>query len=82
MITQSEESSNFKEKEDLYYYLTILSLLDGVPVYDLELELEMQEQLENYEGCSGILKAINEAEYRTYNDLKLTAIELDRKYKF
>ena len=50
MITQSEESSNFKEQEDLYYYLTILSLLEGVPVYDLELELEMQEQLENYEG--------------------------------
>jgi len=82
MTTQSEESSNFKEQEDLYYYLTIMSLLEGTPVYELEMELEMQEHLENYEGCSGILKAIKEAEYKTYRDLKLIAIELDRKYKF
>jgi hypothetical protein len=80
MTTQSGESSRFKEEEGLYYYLTILSLLEGVPVYDLELEIEQQESLENYEACSGIQKAIGEAEYRTYKDLKLIALELDSKY--
>ena len=49
MTTQSGESSNrFKEEENLYYYLTIMSLLDGVPIIDLELELKLQEELEDY----------------------------------
>lgn len=83
MTTPLEESSKkFKEEEDLYYYLTILSLLEGVPVYDLDLELKFQEKLENYEACSGINKALEEAEYKTYKDLKLIALELDDKYNF
>jgi len=80
MTTPLGESSKFKEQENLYYYLTVLSLLDGVPVYELELELNAQEDLENYEACSGIQKAINESEYKTYKELKLIAIEMDDKY--
>ena len=75
-------SSRFKQEECLYYYLTILSLLEGVPVHDLGLELELQESLENYEACSGIKRAINEADYRTYKELKLIAKELEDEYKF
>jgi len=83
MTTRSGESSNrFKEEENLYYYLTIMSLLDGVPIIDLELELKLQEELENYSACSGINKAIKEADYKTYKDLKLIAEELDNKYNF
>lgn len=82
MTTQSGASYRFKEQEDLYFYLTILSLLEGVPIYELELELKAQEGLENYEACSGILKAINQADYKTYAELKIIAIELDKKYKF
>jgi len=82
MTTQSKGSSKFREEEDLYYYLTILSLLEGVSVFDLELELKAQEDLENYSACSGILKAINDADYKTYKELKLIAQELDNKYNF
>lgn len=82
MTTQSRGSSKFKEEEDLYYYLTVMSLLEGVSVFDLELELKAQEKLENYSACSGILKAIKEADYRTYKELKLIVKELDRKYNF
>lgn len=82
MTTQSGDFSKFKEEEDLYYYLTIVSLLEGVSVYELELELELQEELENYSACSGILKAIKEADYKTYKELKLIAQELDNKYNF
>ena len=32
MTTQSRDSSKFKEEEDLYYYLTVMSLLEGVSV--------------------------------------------------
>jgi len=59
-----------------------MSLLDGVSIDDLELELKMQERLENYEACAGIKKAIDEAEYRTYSELKMIARELDNKYNF
>jgi hypothetical protein len=82
MTTPLEEYSNFKEEEGLYYYLTILSLLEGVSVYELDLELKFQEKLENYEACAGIKKAIDEADYRTYKELKLIASELDDKYNF
>jgi hypothetical protein len=82
MTTPLEEFSNFKEEEGLYYYLTILSLLEGVSVYELDLELKFQEKLENYEACAGIKKAIDEADYRTYKELKLIALELDDKYNF
>ena len=80
MTTPLEEFSNFKEEEGLYYYLTILSLLEGVSVYELDLELKFQEKLENYEACAGIKKAIDEADYRTYKELKIIALELDDKY--
>ena len=43
MTTQSRDSSKFKEEEDLYYYLTVMSLLEGVSVFDLELELKAQK---------------------------------------
>jgi hypothetical protein len=82
MTTPLEEFSNFKEEEGLYYYLTILSLLEGVSVYELDLELKFQEKLENYEACAGIKKAIDEADYRTYKELKTIALELDDKYNF
>lgn len=82
MTTPLEEYSNFKEEEGLYYYLTILSLLEGISVYELDLELKFQEKLENYEACAGIKKAIDEADYRTYKELKLIASELDDKYNF
>jgi len=82
MTTRSGGLSRFQEEEMLYYYLTIMSLLDGVSIDDLELELKMQERLENYEACAGIKKAIDEAEYRTYSELKIIARELDNKYNF
>jgi len=82
MTIRSEELSSFQEEEMLYYYLTIMSLLEGVSIYELDLELKMQERLENYEACSGIKKAMDEAEYRTYSELKLIARELDNKYNF
>ena len=82
MTTPLEEYSNFKEEEGLYYYLTILSLLEGISVYELDLELKFQEKLENYEACAGIKKAIDEADYKTYKELKLIALELGDKYNF
>jgi len=82
MTIPLEESSRFKQEECLYYYLTIMSLLEGIPVYDLNLELELQEKLENYEACSGIKKAIDEADYKTYRELKLIAKELEDQYNF
>lgn len=82
MTTPSEESYSFKEEETLYYYLTLMSLLQGIPIHQLELELTLQEELENYSACSGILKAINEAEYKTYSELKLITEELDNEYNF
>lgn len=82
MILPSEEYSSFKEEEDLYYYLTLNSLLQGLPLQELNSELYFQEDLENYAACSGIKKAIEESEYKTYKELKAMVILLDEKYNF
>ena len=82
MTIRLEGLSSFQEEEMLYYYLTIMSLLKGIPIDELELELGTQERLENYEACSGIKKAIDEAEYKTYKEFKLIAKELENKYNF
>lgn len=80
MISQSKDFSKFEEQQMLYYYLSILSLIDGVSIYELEKEIAFQEKLQNYEACSGILKAINEAEYKTFTELKHIMKIIEKKY--
>lgn len=59
-------------KEDIlfFYKLALLDLRDGTPVSELERAIDFYEDIENYEACAGILKAINEAQYLTITDIK------------
>lgn len=82
MTTQSKGISKFKREEELYYFLALTSLIDGTSVYELGLELKFQEKLENFEACSGIQKALKDAEVKSYSELRLIATELNDKYEF
>lgn len=53
-----------------YYYLAMRDLQDGAPIQELESALKMYEELEEFEKCAGILKAINEAKYMTIKNIK------------
>jgi hypothetical protein len=46
-----------------YYLLALLDFRNGLSVEEMYETLKMYEDLEDYEACTGILKAIKEHEY-------------------
>ncbi len=53
-----------------FYYLTLLDIREGVSIQELEDIIQLYEDVEDYEACAGILKAINETRYDTIINLK------------
>ena len=45
-----------------YYLLALLDIQNGVSLDELKQTLKMYEDIEDYEACAGILKAIKEIE--------------------
>ena len=52
-----------------FYYLALLDIRSGVSLQELEDVIQLYEDVEDYEACAGILKAVNEARYDTINNL-------------
>ena len=52
-----------------YYYLTLLDIREGVPLDELEEIIKLYEEVEDYEACAGILKAIQETRYDTLQNI-------------
>ena len=83
MTLQSEDSfSLFEEEKMLYYYLSLIDLLHGGSIKQLEEDISIYEQIESYEACAGIKEAVEVARYKTYQDIKLIALEVQEKYQF
>jgi hypothetical protein len=80
MTSPLEES--FKEQKELHYYLSLVSLINGSSLSDLELEIEIAEELEEYAICSGVQEAIKDAKRSSYKNIKLIVEELNSKYNF
>lgn len=59
-----------KEAIEEFYILTLLDLKAGVSIHELEDVISLYEDIEDYEACAGILKAINETKYDTINNIK------------
>jgi hypothetical protein len=53
-----------------FYYLTLMDIREGVSIQELEDIIQLYEDVEDYEACAGILKAINETRYDTIINLK------------
>jgi len=62
-----EESFNDPIQE--YYYLTLLDLYSGITFAELERNLKFYEEIENFEACAGIQKALKECHYYSIKDL-------------
>jgi hypothetical protein len=75
--------SKYNEEVLKYYYLSLLDILAGVTFEEMEAAIIFYEELEHYEAAAGILKAINESEYYTINDLtiKIEQLEDDDRIK-
>jgi hypothetical protein len=51
-----------------YYLLALIDFRNGLSVQEMNKTLKMFEDLEDYEACAGILKAIKEIEYDNRED--------------
>lgn len=60
-----------KDIVEEFYYLALLDIKEGVSLQELEDVIQLYEDIEDYEACAGILRAVNESRYDTINNLKL-----------
>ena len=58
-----------KDIIDEFYLLALVDITNGRPLQELEEAINMYEQVEQYEACAGILKAIHESGYMTIREL-------------
>ncbi len=52
-----------------HYLLALVDIANGKNIMELEEAIDDYEELEEYEACAGILKAIHESGYLTIKDL-------------
>lgn len=52
-----------------FYLLTLLDIKEGVSIQELEDIIQLYEDVEDYEACAGILKAINETRHDTITNI-------------
>jgi DNA-binding transcriptional MerR regulator len=53
-----------------FYLLTLMDIREGVSIQELEDIIQLYQDVEDYEACAGILKAINETRHDTINNIK------------
>ena len=51
-----------------FYLLALIDFQNGVSMEEMYKTLKMYEDLEDYEACAGIIKAIKEIEYDNRQD--------------
>ena len=58
-----------KDLIEEFYLLALVDIANGKDISDLEEAIDLYEQVEEYEACAGILKAIHESGYMTIKDI-------------
>lgn len=71
------KGQRFNRESSEFYYLTLLDLLAGIPFEEIEKTVLFYEEIEKYEACHGILKALNEAENYTLKQLEKRIIDYE-----
>ena len=60
-----------KEVIQEFYLLALVDITNGKDIAELEEAIDLYEEVEEYEACAGILKAIHELGYMTIKDIIL-----------
>lgn len=55
-----------------HYLLALIDISNGVDISELESTIDFYEEIENYEACAGILKAIHESGHQTIKGILKT----------
>ena len=62
-----------------FYLLALIDISNGKDISELEEAIDMYEEVEEYEACAGILKAIHESGYMTIRQIINTINEIDNE---
>ena len=68
-----------KEIVEEFYLLALIDIANGKDIAELEETIDMYEEVEEYEACAGILKAIHESGYMTIRQIINTINEIDNE---
>jgi len=68
-----------KEIVEEFYLLALIDIANGKDIAELEEAIDMYEEVEEYEACAGILKAIHESGYMTIRQIINTINEIDNE---
>ena len=68
-----------KEIVEEFYLLALIDIANGKDISELEEALEMYEEVDEFEACAGILKAIHESGYMTIREIINTINEIDNE---
>jgi len=68
-----------KEIVEEFYLLALIDIANGKDIAELEEAIDMYQEIEEYEACAGILKAIHESGYMTIREIINTINEIDNE---
>ncbi len=68
-----------KELIEEFYLLALIDIANGKDIAELEEAIDMYEEVEEYEACAGILKAVHESGYMTIRQIINTINEIDNE---
>ena len=68
-----------KDIVEEFYLLALIDIANGKDIAELEEAIDMYEEVEEYEACAGILKAIHESGYMTIREIINTINEIDNE---
>jgi hypothetical protein len=58
-----------KDLIEEFYLLALVDIANGRNIAELEEAIDLYEQVEEYEACAGILKAIHESGFMTVKEI-------------
>ena len=68
-----------KEIVEEFYLLALIDIANGKDIAELEEAIDMYEEVDEFEACAGILKAIHESGYITIRQIINTINEIDNE---
>lgn len=80
-LLEEVQSNEYKSRIEQAYYLTLVDIVMGVALEEIEDEIYVYEQEEMYEYCAGILKALEFSEHKTYSEIQKEILTLKHKYE-
>jgi hypothetical protein len=80
-LLEEVQFNEYRRRIEQAYYLTLVDILMGVSLEDIENEIYVYEKEEMYEYCAGIVKALEFSEDKKYSEIQKEVSNLKQEYE-